>query len=334
MNVSAFRAYRIHNDDAGYRAGFESMHTNDLSPGEVLVKVAYSSVNYKDALAATGTGKILRRPALNGGVDAAGHVVESSDPRFRAGDAVLCAGAGLSETRDGGYAEFVRLQAGSTVHLPHGLSLRESMILGSAGFSAALALYRMHENRQHPGLGPIAVTGATGGVGMVAVSVFAQAGFEVHAITGKPERAEALQHLGAREVLDRHALAFGARPLESTRFGGAVDNAGGALLAQLLACTTTNGNVASIGLVADSRFTATVMPFILRGVSLLGIGSVVVPADVRDEVWRHLGTDWKPRRLDTIGSREVALDKLPGSFDAILAGKAFGRTVVKVASAD
>jgi acrylyl-CoA reductase (NADPH) len=326
-----FRAFRIHNDD-GYRAGIESMQVDDLSPGEVLIRTAYSSVNYKDALAGTGKGKILRRFPLNGGVDVAGHVVASSDPRFKEGDAVLCTGCGLSETRDGGYAEYARLEAEWTIPLPNGLSLRESMILGTAGFTAALALYRMRDNRQSPELGPIAVTGATGGVGMLAVDIFGRTGFEVHAISGKPEHADFLKSLGAREVLDRRGLNLGHHALESARFGGAVDNAGGKWLAQLLASTAPYGNVASIGLAADSKLDATVMPFIIRGVSLLGIASAGTARDIRGEVWQHLADDWKPAHLDQICTSEVALDALPSTFDTMLAGRSFGRTLVAISA--
>jgi putative YhdH/YhfP family quinone oxidoreductase len=328
-----FRAFRIRHDDAGYRAGVEPMHVDDLSPGEVLIKTAYSSVNYKDALAGTGQGKILRRFPLNGGIDVAGHVVASSDPKFREGDAVLCTGCGLSETRDGGYGEYARLQAKWTIPLPAGLTLREGMILGTAGFTAALALLRMRDNRQTPELGPIAVTGATGGVGMLAVDIFSRAGFEVHAISGKPERAAFLKRLGAREVLDRRTLDLGRHALASARFGGAVDNAGGTLLAQLLASTAPYGNVASIGLAADSKLDTSVMPFIIRGVSLLGIASAGTAPDIRDEVWQHLAADWKPAHLDAICSREVGLDALPGVFDDMLAGRSFGRTLVGIDAA-
>jgi putative YhdH/YhfP family quinone oxidoreductase len=332
----SFRAFRINNDDAGYRAGMESMRADDLSPGEVLIKAAYSSVNYKDALAGTGRGKILRRFPLNGGIDVAGHVAASTDPKFKEGNAVLCTGCGLSENRDGGYAEYARLDAKWTIPLPKGLSLRESMILGTAGFTAALALYRMRDNRQSPELGPIAVTGATGGVGMLAVDIFNRTGFEVHAISGKPEHADFLKTLGAREVLDRHELALGTHalgnnPLERTRFGGAVDNAGGTLLAQLLACTAPYGNVASIGLAADAKLDTTVMPFIIRGVSLLGIASAGTARDIREAIWQHLASDWKPAHLDKILAREVALDELPGVFDAMLSGQSFGRTLVRIA---
>ncbi|MGH8156269.1 MAG: YhdH/YhfP family quinone oxidoreductase [Rhodanobacteraceae bacterium] len=331
MNTN-FRAFRIHNDDAGYRAGFESIAADVLSPGEVVVKTAYSSLNYKDALAGTGKGKILRRFPLNGGIDTAGHVVQSTDPRFKEGDAVLCTGSGLSETRDGGYAEYARLPAEGTITLPQGLSLRESMILGTAGFTAALALYRMRENRQKPEHGPVAVTGATGGVGMLAVDIFSHAGYEVHAISGKPERGDFLQRIGAREVLDRHTLDLGHHALESARFGGAVDNAGGTLLAQLLACTKSYGNVASIGLAADSKLATTVMPFILRGVSLLGIASAGTARNIRTDIWHHLASDWKPAHLETICTREVTLDELPGVFDDALAGRSFGRTLVRTGS--
>jgi putative YhdH/YhfP family quinone oxidoreductase len=331
MSIPAnFHAFRIHNDDAGYRAGIESIRVDDLSPGEVLIKTAYSSVNYKDALAGTGKGRILRRFPLNGGIDVAGHVVASTDPAFREGDAVLCTGCGLSETRDGGYAEYARLQAKWTIPLPEGLSLRDSMILGTAGFTAALALFRMRDNRQSPGLGPVAVTGATGGVGMLAIDIFSRAGYEVHAISGKPEHAGFLKVLGAREVLDRRELELGDHALESARFGGAVDNAGGTLLAQLLASTAPYGNVASIGLAADSKLATTVMPFIIRGVSLLGIASAGTARDIRAAVWQHLASDWKPGNLDAIGTLEVGLDELPGVFEAMLAGRSFGRTLVRI----
>lgn len=332
MSIPAsFRAFRIHNDDGGYRSGIESMHVDDLSPGEVVIKTAYSSVNYKDALAGTGKGKILRRFPLNGGIDVAGHVVASSDPKFKEGDAVLCTGCGLSETRDGGYAEYARLEAKWTIALPKGLSLRDSMVLGTAGFTAALALYRMRDNRQSPALGPVAITGATGGVGMLAVDIFSRAGYGVHAISGKTEHAAFLKTLGAGEVLDRRQLQLGNHALESARFGGAVDNAGGTLLAQLLASTAPYGNVASVGLAADARLDTTVMPFILRGVSLLGIASAGTAHDIREAIWQHLASDWKPAHLDMICTREVALDELPAVFDGMLAGHAFGRTLVRVA---
>ena len=330
MSVPArFDGFRIHNDEAGHRSGIEPIALGDLNPGEVMVKTAYSSVNFKDALAGTGEGRILRRFPLVGGIDVAGHVVASTDPAFKEGDAVLVTGSGLSETRDGGYAEYAQLEARWVVALPAGLSLRESMILGTAGFTAALALLRMVENRQTPDLGPLAVTGATGGVGSLAVAIFRKAGFDVHAISGKPEHAEYLKALGASEVLGREVLAT-TRPMESTRFGGGLDNVGGPMLASLLAQTAPYGNVASAGLAASHALDATVMPFIIRGVSLLGVASAGTARDIRDEVWRRLAGDWKPASLDAICTREIGLDGLPEVFRTMLAGESKGRTVVRL----
>lgn len=327
MTLSRFSAFRIHNDDAGYRSGIEQVSIEDLAPGEVVIKTAYSSINFKDALAGTGEGKILRRFPLVGGIDVAGHVVASTNPAFKEGDAVLTTGCGLSETRDGGYSEYARLEARWAVRLPQGLSLRESMILGTAGFTAALALLRMVENRQTPDLGPLAVTGATGGVGSLAVDIFSRAGFEVHAISGKSAHADYLKAIGASQVLGRDALAT-TRPLESARFGGGLDNVGGPMLASLLAQTAPYGNVASAGLAATADLPTTVMPFIIRGVSLLGVASAGTARDIRDAVWQHLASDWKPRHLERICTREVAMQDLPGVFPTMLAGGSFGRTLV------
>ena len=324
-----FDAFRIHSDAAGYRSGIEQVSIDDLAPGEVVIQAGYSSVNYKDALAGTGQGKILRRFPLVGGIDVAGHVVASTDPRFREGDAVLATGSGLSETRDGGYSRLVRLEAQWTIPLPTGLTLRESMILGTAGFTAALALFRMRENRQAPELGPLAVTGATGGVGSLAVDIFSRAGFDVHAISGKADHADYLKAIGASAVLGREALAT-TRPMDTARFGGGLDNVGGPMLASLLAQTAPYGNVASAGLAASAELDATVMPFIIRGVSLLGVASAGTPRDIREQVWQHLASDWKPRHLDRICTREVGLEQLPEVFATMLSGGSFGRTLVRL----
>ena len=324
---SRFNAFRIHNDATGHRSGVEKISLDDLSPGEVVIKTAYSSVNFKDALAGTGEGKILRKFPLVGGIDVAGHVVASTDARFKEGDAVLVTGCGLSETRDGGYGEYARVQAQWTIPLPTGLSLRDSMILGTAGFTAALALLRMFDNRQTPDLGPLAVTGATGGVGSLAVDIFSRAGFEVHAISGKPEHADYLKAIGASAVFGRDALAT-TRPMESARFGGGLDNVGGPMLVSLLAQTAPYGNVASAGLAASHELDATVMPFIIRGVSLLGVASAGTARDIREAVWQHLASDWKPAHLDRICTREVTLAQLPAVFPTMLAGGSFGRTLV------
>ena len=328
MIPATFPGFRIH-DDLGHRAGIEPLSLAQLSPGEVVVEVAYSSVNFKDALAGTGKGKILRRFPLVGGIDVAGHVVASSDPGFREGDAVLVTGCGLGETRDGGYSKFARLESRWTIPLPPGLSLREAMVIGTAGFTAALALYRLLDNRQSPDLGPLCVSGATGGVGSLAIDIFTRAGFEVHAISGKPAQRDYLRSLGAREVLGRDALAT-TRPMESARFGGGLDNVGGPMLASLLAQTAPYGNVASAGLAASADLQATVMPFIIRGVSLLGIASGGTARSIRDEIWQHLASDWKPAHLDRICTREAGLDDLPGVFERMLQGGSLGRTVVRL----
>lgn len=324
-----FRAFRIHNDANGYRSGIETLTLEDLNPGEVVIKTAYSSVNYKDALAGTGKGKILRQFPLVGGIDVAGHVVASTDARFKEGDAVLVTGSGLSETRDGGYSEYARLDSQWVIPLPDGLSLREAMILGTAGFTAALGLLRMIDNRQTPALGPLAVTGATGGVGSLAVAIYSQAGYEVAAISGKPEHSDYLRSLGAHTVLGRDALST-TKPMDSARFGGGLDNVGGPMLAALLAHTAPYGNVASCGLAASPELHATVMPFIIRGVSLLGVASAGTARDIRNEVWRRLASDWKPANLDAICTHETSLDGLPSVFAHMLEGGSLGRTVVRI----
>jgi len=324
---ATFPAFRIHNDATGYRSGIEDVALDTLSPGEIVIRTAFSSVNYKDALAGTGQGKILRQFPLVGGIDVAGHVVQSRDPGFKEGDAVLCTGCGLSETRDGGYAAYARLEAQWAIPLPAGLSLRESMILGTAGFTAGLALLRMQDNRQTPELGPLAVTGATGGVGSLAIAIFSKAGYAVHAISGKADQADWLRSLGAREVLGRDALST-TKPLDTARFGGGLDNVGGLMLHALLAHTAPYGNVATAGLAATHDLATTVMPFILRGVSLLGVASAGTARDLRDEVWQRLSSDWKPAHLAAIATREVGLDGLPAVFADMLAGHSRGRTVI------
>ncbi len=326
---SSFAAFRIHNDASGYRSGIEQVSIDELSAGEVVIRTAYSSVNYKDALAGTGQGKILRQFPLVGGIDAAGHVVQSRDPAFREGDAVLVTGCGLSETRDGGYSQYARLPSQWVMPLPAGLDLRDAMILGTAGFTAGLALLRMQDNRQTPALGPLAVTGATGGVGSLAVAIFAKAGYQVHAISGKADQADYLRRLGASEVLGREAL-HAARAMESVRFGGGLDNVGGPMLASLLAQTAPYGNVASAGLAASAELATTVMPFIIRGVSLVGVASAGTAREIREQVWALLADEWKPADLQGICTRQIGLADLPDVFTRMLAGESLGRTVVKL----
>ncbi|WP_300618319.1 YhdH/YhfP family quinone oxidoreductase [Dokdonella sp.] len=330
MTTSPFQAFRIHGDASGQRAGLEEMRTDELSPGEVLVKVAYSSVNYKDALAGTGKGKILRQFPLNGGIDVAGYVAASTDPAFKEGDQVLCTGCGLSETRDGGYAEYARLESKWTISLPTGLTLRESMALGTAGFTAALALFQMVRNGQKPSMGPIVVTGATGGVGSLAIDVLTRAGFEAHAITGKVEQFDYLIGLGAKQCIARKELYWGQRPMESAHWAGAIDNVGGDTLAGLTRVIKPYGNIAICGNAAGIELATTVMPFIIRGLSVLGVASAGTARDIREQVWAHLAGEWKPAHLDAIANREVALADLPGVFDTMLAGGSLGRTIVRV----
>ena len=330
MSIPArFRAFRIH-ADGGHRAGIESIGLDDLSPGEVVVRAQWSSVNYKDALAGTGEGKILRRFPLVGGIDVAGNVVASTDPRFREGDAVLCTGSGLSETRDGGYSEYVRLPAEWTIPLPQGLGLREAMVLGTAGFTAGLSLLRMEANGQTPALGPVVVTGATGGVSMLAIDILTRAGYEAHAITGKADQREFLERLGARKVIARGEMQWGQRPLETAIWGGAIDSVGGETLAGLTRVIQPYGNIAACGLAGGHGLQTTVMPFIIRGVSILGIASAGTARAQREQVWERLAGPWKPAHLDAICTREVALDELPGVFPGMLAGGSFGRTVVRL----
>jgi acrylyl-CoA reductase (NADPH) len=330
--MNQFKAYRIHSDDGNIRAGFETISLDDLTEGDVVIRAAYSGVNYKDALAATGKGKILRKYPLVGGIDVSGTVEESRSNRFQPGDRVAVCGCELSETRDGGYAEYVRVPADCVVKLPDSLSLFEAMAIGTAGFTAALAVNRMEQNDQTPDHGPILVTGATGGVGSVAIDILSGCGYEVVALTGKAESEEYLKALGADRVLLREGLDLGKRPMERAEWGGAIDNLGGDVLTWLTRTTKPFGNIAAIGLAASWELNTTVMPFILRGVSLLGINSVLCSASMRQQGWDRLGSDLRPRHLDRIVTRTVAFDELPGVFDALVEGRNTGRTVVTIGS--
>jgi len=328
--MTPFKAFRIHERDGKIVAGFEQVALDALTPGEVVIRVRYSSINYKDALAATGAGKILRKYPLNGGIDLAGEVESSTDARYEAGQPVLVTGCGHSETLDGGYAEYARSKGDFVIPLPEGMSAFDAMALGTAGFTAGLAIERMEQNGQKPSMGPIVVTGASGGVGSIAVDLFAKLGYEVVAVSGKPEADEFLKSIGAARILRRQDIDFGKRPLETAQWGGAVDNVGGEILTWLTRTVDSWGNIASIGLAGSHKLETTVMPFILRGVSLLGINSSAMPRDVRVGIWQRLATDLKPRHLDRIVTQTIAFADLPAAFDAFVKGRIMGRTVVKI----
>ena len=325
-----FKAFRIHEVEKKTVAKFEQLTLDDLTAGDVVVRVQYSDINYKDALAATGAGRILKTFPLVGGVDLAGVVESSSDPRYRAGDAVLVTGCGLSETHDGGYAEYARLLGDSVIPMPPGLDAFKAMSLGTAGFTAALAIHRMEHNGQTPAKGPIVVTGATGGVGSVAIDMLAGRGYEVIAVSGKAESVDYLKALGASQVLLRSEIDYGRRPLEAARFGGAIDNVGGEMLTWLTRTVDSWGNIASIGLAGGAELHTTVMPFILRGVNLLGINSSATLRDLRLRVWERIASDLAPRHLAQIATRTISFDELPGAFGVYLQGGITGRTIVKI----
>jgi len=325
-----FRAFRIHAEDGRIAARFEDLTLEDLAPGEVVIRVSHSGINYKDALAATGAGKILRRYPLVGGIDLAGIVESSQDPRYKPGDEVLVTGSALSETHDGGYAQYARVRGDWVIPLPAGMNAFDVMAIGTAGFTAALAIHRMEENGQSPAGAPVAVTGASGGVGSLAIDMLKGRGYRVVALSGKPAAAQYLKDLGADEVLDRKGLDLGSRPLESARFGGAIDNLGGDYLAWLTRSVDFWGNIASIGLAAGPELKTTVMPFILRGVSLIGINSSATPREWRLKVWQRIGTDLRPRHLKRIVTRTIDFDELPHAFPPYLDGTVTGRTVVRI----
>ncbi len=328
--MSTFRALRIHDTDGTIVARIESIGLDDLAGGDVVVKVRYSTINYKDALAATGAGRILRRYPLVGGIDLAGEVVSSADARFKPGDTVLTTGCGLSETHDGGYAEYARLKADWVVPLPAGIGLDDAMRIGTAGFTAALAIHRMEENRLAPGNGPVVVTGASGGVGSLAIDMLAGRGYEVVALSGKPAADEYLRSIGAARILRRGEINLGKRPLETAQWAGAIDNLGGEVLTWLTRTVDFFGNIASIGLAASPELHTTVMPFILRGVSLLGINSVATPRALRLKVWDRIATDLRPRHLGRICARTVGFDELLAAFPDYVAGRVQGRTLVRI----
>ncbi len=331
--VTAFKAFVIDQDaERKLFAGMRDMEPAELDQGEVDIRVRYSSINYKDALAATGAGKIIRRFPCVGGIDLAGEVIASADPRFKPGDPVVATSFDLGVAHHGGYAERARVPAQWVLPLPAGLDLFEAMALGTAGFTAALGIVRMEDNGLAPGNGPVLVTGATGGVGALAIDMLARLGYHVVALTGKPEESDYLHGLGAAEIKLRSEIDFDkVRPLEAGLWAGAVDNVGGQILHWVLATMQQAGTVASIGNAASFNVNTTVFPFILRGVSLLGIDSGYIGFPTRQRVWDRLASDLKPRHLHEI-TRTIEFGQLPAAFDDFIAGKVKGRTVVRVSN--
>jgi putative YhdH/YhfP family quinone oxidoreductase len=327
--VEKFRAYRLTEVDKRIRAEFVDLTLDQLDPGDVTVRVAYSSVNYKDALAATGKGRILRRPSCIGGIDFAGTVVSSSDPRFKQGDAVATvSGEYVGVSHDGGYSSYARVKGDWIVKLPAGLSLWEAMAYGTAGYTAAIAVVRMEHNGLNPSKGPVIVNGATGGVGSVAVAMFAKLGYHVVALTGKEGESGWLKKLGAKEVMLRKDLNLEKiRPLDKATWAGAVDNLGGKTLAWMASTMKDNGVIGAVGLAESAELHTWVMPFILRGASLLGINSGDSSNDIRDRVWARMASDLKPPLLKEM-ARTLPFADLPGVFDDFINARINRRVVV------
>lgn len=325
-----FKAFLIEQSEGKIAARFATLEENQLDAGEVTIAVEWSGVNYKDALAATGAGRIIRRFPCIGGIDLSGTVVKSDSPRFKPGDRVLATSYDIGVAHHGGFAELARIPAAWVYPLPAGLDLRSAMALGTAGFTAGLAVARMEHDGLRPENGPVVVSGATGGVGSIAVEILARTGYEVHALTGKADSAAYLRQLGAKEVILRSSLDLAKiKPLDKALWAGAVDNLGGEVLAWMASTMKQAGTIASIGLAASMELKTTVAPFILRGVSLLGIDSGYIGDPLRGEVWRRLGSDWKPEKV-IAQAREIGFDQLPAVFDDFLQSRVTGRTIVRI----
>ena len=324
------RAYVVDKVDDQVQGQITTMPVEQLPAGDVTIEVEYSSLNYKDGLASTGQGGVVRNYPHIPGIDVAGVVVESQDASLASGDRVLITGYDLGVAHYGGYAEYVRVPASWVVKAPDGLSNFEAMALGTAGFTAAMCLLAMERNGSTPDQGPVLVTGATGGVGSVAVNILAQKGYTVAASTGKADQHDYLRDLGASEILSRDDVSLTderPRPLLKGTWAGAVDTVGGSTLSYLTRTTDYCGNIALCGLVGGPNFNGTVIPFLLRGVNLLGIDSVMCPMPYRQDIWQRLATDLKPRNLEQIG-QVISLDELPGAIGDILQGKVKGRLLV------
>jgi acrylyl-CoA reductase (NADPH) len=332
IHMKKFSAYRIFEQDGKSAGRFVDLTLDDLDSGEVVIEAHYSSVNYKDALAATGTGKVIRRFPCVGGIDVSGVVASSSDARFKAGDEVLVTGYDMGVAHDGGYAEYVRVPADWVVPLPQGLSLFDAMALGTAGFTAALSIHRLEQNELTPDKGKVIVTGATGGVSSLAIQMLAQLDYHVVALTGKDSEHEYLKSLGASEILSRKDLAMGTRPMEKALWAGALDSVGGETLAWLTRTMQQNGVIASFGNAGGVELHTTVLPFILRGVRLIGIDSAATAMPVRSQMWQRLATDLHSPMLAKV-AQTVPFAGLPQVFPQLLKGRQRGRSVVEIKQA-
>ena len=328
---TAFRAFVVHKTEGGFSAGLKELTLTDLPPGEILIKVAYSSVNYKDGLASIPEGRVVRSYPFVPGVDLAGVVAESSDSRFKTGDEVIATSYELGVSHYGGYCEYARIQADWVVPLPTGLTLKEAMALGTAGFTAALSIHQLEKNGLQPQNGPVLVTGATGGVGSIGISILSALGYTVAASTGKSSEHDYLKGLGASEILSREETsAESNRPLEKERWAGSLDSVGGNTLAYLIRTTKYAGSIAAFGNTGGPNFNTTVFPFILRAVNLLGIDSVNCPMELRSYLWHRLASNYKPRHLLDMIGHEIPFEELPQALATILKGGTRGRTIIKI----
>ena len=327
--METFKALRIFSENDKVSGRVVEATLDELSSGEVVFKTAFSSVNYKDALAATGAGRIIRTFPRIGGIDAAGAVESSFDPRFSPGEEVICTSYEFGVSHDGGFSRYCRVPADWVVPLPHGLTLHEAATLGVAGYTAGLAVELLELNGMAPAKGKVLVNGATGGVATLAIDMLAKLGYHVVAVTGKDAEHDFLKKLGAREVLSRHELEMGTRPLEKAMWAAAFDSVGGEQLAWLTRTMQQGGLIASFGNAGGIEFKTTVLPFILRGVRLIGVDSGFTPMPLRRKIWGRLASDLKPRHLDEIACT-IKLDELPGYFDKMLKGQVRGRAVVRI----
>jgi acrylyl-CoA reductase (NADPH) len=321
-----FRAYRIYDNGAGGAGRLERMTAGEFDEGDVIIRIRYAGINYKDALTAAGRGRLARKFPLVGGTDLSGVVESASHERLRPGDEILIHSFGLGSRHDGGFADFGRFPAEWIFPLPAGLTLFDAAALGVAGHSVAIAIEHLQRNGITPAHGKILVNGATGGVGSIAIDVLSRLGYHIVAMTGKFGDADYLRELGAAEVIDRHGFRFGGAPLEKQMWAAALDSVGGAQLAWLARTTQRDGVIAAIGNAAGNAFCGNVLPFILRGVRLIGI-NVNNPTDFKRRMWERLATDLKPRYLDRIAER-VPLSALPQAIDDLLAARVRGRRVV------